>query len=92
MLGTHQCCLKHGVNVALVAHALLWSHVTHQEVILERVPFKRFASRVRRCGQVIEASVPSDDSERKMTRTFKREGARFVPGESDDEEEEPEAA
>ena len=61
--------------------------MTRQEVILERVPFKRFASRVRRCGQVIEASVPSDESERKMTRTFKREGARFVPGESDDEEE-----
>ena len=44
-------------------------------------------SGVRLCGQVIEASVPSDESGRKMTRTFKREGARFVPGESDDEEE-----
>ena len=79
MLETHQCCLKHGVNCFVCDSSRGHSR---------EVRFKRFASRVYRCGQVIEASVPSDESERKMTRTFKREGARFVPGESDDDEEE----
>ena len=67
---------------------MLWPVTRTRSSPRERSVSSGFASRVYRCGQVIEASVPSDESGRKMTRTFKREGARFVPGESDEEEDE----